>query len=81
MIYKGRQLIASKYNASGKRVFIPLAMRIGGKDYVIPFRLKRAGVQVRDLASYSPGTECVVRLDIATEDVVYTEPFVLDGVN
>lgn len=81
MIYKGRQLIASKYNASGKRVFIPLAMRIGGKDYVIPYRLRKAGVVVRNIASYSPDSECVVNLDIAAADVVYTEPFVIEGVD
>ncbi len=80
MLYKGKQLIASKYNASGKRVFIPLAMRIAGEDYVIPFRLKSVGVHVHERASYSPDTECVVRLDFASEDVVYTEPFVIEGV-
>jgi len=80
MLLNGRVAIASKKNANGLRVFIPLKMRIGGKIYSCPIRIRMTSCAQREAVIYSTGSTVslgIVALDVHEE---HTEPFVMQGV-
>lgn len=75
---KTKQLIASKYNASGNRIFIPLAIRIDGIERIIPFRIQKYLVSPQVPAIYSSSSEATVALVFSQVERVFTQPFTAD---